>query len=75
MPVTGVQTCALPISIADAKKIKDVPVLFDIRVLPKSMTDGYGAWWRVGDTAVSENPRNLEAYRDHLDHEKDTRKY
>ncbi len=62
-------------AIADAKKIKDVPVLFDIRVLPKSMTDGYGAWWRVGDTAVSENPRNLEAYRDHLDHEKDTRKY
>ena len=39
------------------------------------MTDGYGAWWRVGDTAVSENPRNLEAYQDHLAHEKDARKY
>ncbi|MDE7042908.1 MAG: 3D-(3,5/4)-trihydroxycyclohexane-1,2-dione acylhydrolase (decyclizing) [Oscillospiraceae bacterium] len=62
-------------AIADAKKVEDVPVLFDIRVLPKSMTDGYGAWWRVGDTAVSENQRNLDAYQDHLAHEKDARKY
>ncbi len=62
-------------AIADAKKIDGVPVLFDIRVLPKSMTDGYGSWWRVGDTAVSENQRNLDAYQDHLAHEKDARKY
>lgn len=65
----------LEAAIADAKGIDGVPVLFDIRVLPKSMTDGYGAWWRVGDTQVSENPRNLEAYQDHLAHEKDARKY
>ena len=62
-------------AIADAKKIDGVPVLFDIRVLPKSMTDGYGAWWRVGDTAVSENQRNLDAYQDHLAHVKVARKY
>ena len=62
-------------AIAGAKKVEGVPVLFDIRVLPKSMTDGYGAWWRVGDTAVSENQRNLDAYQDHLAHEKDARKY
>ena len=62
-------------AIADAKKVEGVPVLFDIRVLPKSMTDGYGSWWRVGDTEVSENPRNLEAYQDHLAHVKDARKY
>ena len=62
-------------ALADAKKIDGVPVLFDIRVLPKSMTDGYGSWWRVGDTEVSANPRNLEAYKDHLAHEKDARKY
>ena len=59
----------------DAKKIKDRPVLFDIKVLPKTMTDGYGAWWRVGDTEVSQNPKNLEAYKDHLAHVKDARKY
>ena len=58
----------------DAKK-QTAPVLFDIKVLPKTMTDGYGSWWRVGDTEVSENPRNLEAYQDHLAHVKDARKY
>ena len=62
-------------AIADAKKIEGVPVLFDIRVLPKSMTEGYGSWWRVGDTEVSENPRNLAAYEDTKNHVKETRKY
>ena len=62
-------------AIADAKKLEGVPVLFDIRVLPKSMTEGYSSWWRVGDTQVSENPRNVAAYKDHLAHIKDARKY
>lgn len=30
------------------------PTLIDIKVLPKSMTDGYGGWWNVG---CSQNPR------------------
>lgn len=59
----------------DAKMIKNRPVLFDIKVLPKTMTDGYGSWWRVGDTEVSERPENLEAYKSHLEHVKDARKY
>ena len=59
----------------DAKTIKDRPVLFDIKVLPKTMTDGYGSWWRVGDTEVSERPENIAAYQDHLAHEKTARKY
>ena len=59
----------------DAKKVKNRPVLFDIKVLPKTMTDGYGSWWRVGDTEVSERPENVAAYQDHLDHVKDARKY
>jgi Acetolactate synthase len=59
----------------EAKTIEGVPVVFDIRVLPKSMTEGYGSWWRVGDTEVSENPRNLAAYEDHLLHVKDAKKY
>ena len=62
-------------AIADAKKVEGVPVLFDIRVLPKSMTEGYGSWWRVGDTEVSENPKNTAAYEDHLAHVRDARKY
>ena len=58
-----------------ARRIKDRPVVFDIRVMPKSMTEGYGSWWRCGDTQASENPRNLAAYDDHLEHLKDARKY
>ena len=62
-------------ALEEAKHIQNVPVLFDIRVLPKSMTEGYLSWWRVGDTEVSENKRNLEAYESHLAHVKDARKY
>ena len=62
-------------ALKEAKTIEGVPVVFDIRVLPKSMTEGYGSWWRVGDTEVSENPRNLKAYEDHLLHVKDAKKY
>lgn len=62
-------------AIADAKTIKDTPVLFDIRVLPKSMTEGYGSWWRCGDVEVSERPQQAAVWADHLAHEKDARKY
>ena len=62
-------------AIAEAKKIKDIPVVFDIRVLPKSMTEGYCSWWRVGDTEVSENEKNVAAYKDHLAHMEHARKY
>lgn len=65
----------LKAAFADAKNVKDRPVLFDIKVLPKTMTDGYGSWWRVGDTEVSSRPENLAAYEDHLAHVKDARKY
>ena len=62
-------------ALSKAKTVRDVPVLFDIKILPKSMTDGYGAWWRVGDTEQSENPANLAAYEEHLKHLKTARKY
>ena len=72
----SVRTMAeLKAALEDAKTIHDRPVLFDIKVLPKTMTDGYGSWWRVGDTEVSERPENLAAYQDHLAHVKDARKY
>ncbi|MBQ5951988.1 MAG: 3D-(3,5/4)-trihydroxycyclohexane-1,2-dione acylhydrolase (decyclizing) [Lachnospiraceae bacterium] len=62
-------------AIAEAKTVEGVPVVFDIRVLPKSMTDGYGSWWRCGDVQVSENERNLAAWDDHLAHVKNAKKY
>ncbi len=38
----------------EAKSIHDRPVVFDMKVLPKSMTDGYGSWWRVGSVKPAE---------------------
>lgn len=62
-------------AVEDAKKIKNRPVLFDIKVLPKTMTDGYGAWWRVGNPEVSERKENHAAYAELQAHVKDARKY
>lgn len=59
----------------DSKKITDRPVVFDIKVLPKSMTDGYGSWWRIGSVEVSQREANRKAYDEHLAHVKDARKY
>lgn len=65
----------LETAIRDAQAITDRPVLFDIKVLPKTMTEGYGAWWRVGTPEVAENPKVNACWQDHLDHMKDARKY
>ncbi len=62
-------------AIEESKSIHDRPVLFDIKVLPKSMTDGYGSWWRVGSVEVSERESNRKAWQEHLEHEKVARKY
>jgi 3D-(3,5/4)-trihydroxycyclohexane-1,2-dione acylhydrolase (decyclizing) len=32
------------------------PVVIDVKVTPKSMTQGYDSWWRVGTAQVSQNP-------------------
>ncbi|MGG3470383.1 3D-(3,5/4)-trihydroxycyclohexane-1,2-dione acylhydrolase (decyclizing) [Neobacillus pocheonensis] len=45
----------------DAKKQK-VSTLIDIKVLPKTMTHGYGAWWNVGVAEVSEKNSIKKAY-------------
>lgn len=62
-------------ALIDAKKIQNQPVLIDIKVLPKSMTAGYGAWWRVGSVEVSERKENDIAYKNHVDSVKDARMY
>lgn len=40
-------------AINDAKK-QTVACLFDLKVIPKTMTDGYESWWNVGIATTSE---------------------
>ena len=54
---------------------QDLPVLYDIKVLPGSMTPGYESWWRVGVAEVSEQPRVQQAYADMAEHIAQTRKF
>lgn len=54
---------------------QDRPVLYDIKVLPGSMTPGYESWWRVGVAEVSTQPRVQAAYADLSAHVKHTRDY
>lgn len=65
----------LEAAVKDALTIKGKPVLFDLKVLPKTMTDGYASWWRVGSVEVSRNPLNEVAWQEHLDHIKDAKAY
>ena len=50
-------------ALEDAKK-RTEPVLFDIKVLPKTMTPGFESWWRVGVAEVSKSESVRAAYDD-----------
>ncbi|UCZ52789.1 3D-(3,5/4)-trihydroxycyclohexane-1,2-dione acylhydrolase (decyclizing) [Bacillus shivajii] len=50
-------------ALEDAKK-QSVSTLIDVKVLPKTMTNGYGSWWHVGVAEVSEKPTVQKAYED-----------
>ncbi len=52
-----------------------LPVLYDIKVLPGSMTPGYESWWRVGVAEVSTQERVQAAYADLMAHVKETREF
>ena len=45
-------------------KMRTEPVLFDIKVLPKTMTPGFESWWRVGVAEVSKSESVRAAYDD-----------
>ncbi len=49
------------------------PVLYDIKVLPRTMTPGFEGWWRVGVAEVSTQARVQAAYQDMREHVKDVR--
>ena len=54
---------------------QDKPVLYDIKVLPGTMTPGFENWWRVGVAEVSTQPRVQAAYADLMAHVKETREF
>ena len=53
----------LKAALADAKT-QTVSTLIDIKVLPKTMTDGYESWWHVGVAEVSEKESIQKAFED-----------
>lgn len=54
-------------------KTQSKPVLYDIKVLPRTMTPGFEGWWRVGVAEVSTQARVQAAYQDMREHVKDVR--
>ncbi len=61
-------------ALEDAKK-QTVSTLIDVKVLPKTMTDGYDSWWHVGVAEVSEKEAIRRAYRDRIEQLEKARKY
>ena len=53
----------LEAALEDAKK-QTVACLFDLKVIPKTMTDGYESWWNVGLADVSESATVREAWEE-----------
>lgn len=64
----------LKAALEDSKK-QTVSTLIDIKVLPKTMTDGYGAWWHVGIASTSSNKAVNTAYENKEENLKKARKY
>lgn len=61
-------------ALADAEK-QQVSTLIDIKVLPKTMTDGYDAWWHVGVAEVAEKESIQTAFQEKTASLKRAKKY
>ncbi|MFY4672774.1 3D-(3,5/4)-trihydroxycyclohexane-1,2-dione acylhydrolase (decyclizing) [Bacillus anthracis] len=61
-------------AIIDAKK-QTVSTLIDIKVLPKTMTNGYESWWHVGVAEVSKNQSVQVAYESKVSNLQQARSY
>lgn len=61
-------------ALKDAKKQK-VSTLIDIKVLPKTMTNGYESWWHVGVAEVSNSQSVQAAYESKVNNLQKARSY
>lgn len=64
----------LKAALEDAKR-QTVSTLIDIKVLPKTMTDGYGSWWNVGLASTAQSEKQKAAYDQLLANRAKARKY
>lgn len=64
----------LKAALEDAKR-QTVSTLIDIKVLPKTMTDGYGSWWNVGLASTARSEKQKAAYDQLLTNRAKARKY
>ena len=64
----------LEAALEDAKK-QTVACLFDLKVIPKTMTDGYESWWNVGMATTSEKESVRKAWEEVKEGREIARKY
>ena len=64
----------LKAALEDAKK-QTVACLFDLKVIPKTMTDGYESWWDVGMATTSEKESVRKAWEEVKEGRAIARKY
>ncbi|MDQ0974749.1 3D-(3,5/4)-trihydroxycyclohexane-1,2-dione acylhydrolase (decyclizing) [Neobacillus niacini] len=64
----------LKAAIEDAKKQKR-STFIEVKVLPKTMTDGYESWWNVGVAEVSENEKVQKVYQDKVEMKNKAKQY
>lgn len=64
----------LKAALEDAKK-QTVSTLIDIKVLPKTMTDGYQSWWNVGLASTTSVEAQKDAYDKLIENRKNARQY
>lgn len=61
-------------ALEDAKS-QTVACLFDLKVIPKTMTDGYESWWNVGIATTSEKEAVRKACEGVMEGRSEARKY
>ncbi|MCS6592636.1 3D-(3,5/4)-trihydroxycyclohexane-1,2-dione acylhydrolase (decyclizing) [Bacillus cereus] len=61
-------------ALIDAKK-QTISTLIDIKVLPKTMTNGYDSWWHVGVAEVSNSPSVQASYESKVSNLQQARSY
>lgn len=64
----------LEAALEDAKK-QEIACLFDLKVIPKTMTDGYESWWNVGIATTSVQESVRKACEDVMEGRRESRAY